>query len=238
MTIDTKPLSERLRASFAYDADTGLVTRRVAVAQFPVGSSVGSTSSQGYLAARFEGRSYLLHRLIWVMVTGEWPIVGIDHINHKRTDNRWSNLRLATNAQNSRNRLLQPNNSSGVKGVFFNRTRNLWEAQIGVNWKKVHLGRFKTIEEATAAYRAAAKKYFGDFSYIPAPLEIDRAADAAAVSSRKSTVKISRHEANIIRAEFRAGTATQVALAKKYGLARRTVWEICNGLAWKEAHHG
>ena len=85
-----------------------------------------------------------------------------DHINGDRLDNRRVNLRIATNFQNSGNYGAQKNNKLGVRGV----RQRQWgfEASIRANGKRHYLGCFNTIEEATAAYRAAAKLHFGEFA--------------------------------------------------------------------------
>lgn len=99
-----------------------------------------------------------LHRLIIDPPAG----VVVDHINGDGLDNRRSNLRVATNAENGRNRRISVANKSGFKGVDFNRGR--WRATIRDGSRPVFLGRFKTPEEAHDAYCKAAVKLHGDFS--------------------------------------------------------------------------
>lgn len=90
----------------------------------------------------------------------------IDHINRDSLDNRRQNFRLSTNSQNLANRGPQANNTSGYKGVTWDRSHCRWAAQIKVNMKHISLGRFKDIREAAKAYNDAAKKYFGEFAYL------------------------------------------------------------------------
>lgn len=85
----------------------------------------------------------------------------VDHINGDTLDNRRCNLRLATPAQNGRNRGKYPNNTSGFKGAFYHYGR--WQAGIRVDGKLMYLGTYNTPEEAHAAYCEAAKKYHGEF---------------------------------------------------------------------------
>ena len=72
-----------------------------------------TVSSYGYFRIRILGKAYQLHRVIWLYQTGEWPKEQVDHINHNRADNRWFNLREASNQENGKNRTRQRNNSSG-----------------------------------------------------------------------------------------------------------------------------
>ena len=110
-------------------------------------------------------KAYLkAHRLAWFFVYGEWPQKQIDHINGNKSDNRISNLRLATASQNLSNKGITKSNTSGYKGVSFNRTKKKWMASIKVNKKSINLGYFLTPEEASEAYKAAAIKHHGEFA--------------------------------------------------------------------------
>lgn len=89
----------------------------------------------------------------------------IDHKNGNGLDNRRENLRVATNAQNQRNRTARKDSKSGVKGVYASRSKKLpWRAEITVDGKNIHLGNFSTIEEATEARATASFQYHGDYS--------------------------------------------------------------------------
>lgn len=90
----------------------------------------------------------------------------VDHINHNPLDNRRSNLRIADRSLNMANSSIFKNNTSGHKGVTWCKERNKWQAQISVN--KVHriLGRFEDKLDAINAYKGAAEKFFGSYSYF------------------------------------------------------------------------
>lgn len=90
----------------------------------------------------------------------------IDHIHHNTLDNRIAELRLATRAENQHNRVLNRNNKSGYKGVYWYKPHKRWLASIRVNGKTKHLGYFATAEEAYEVYCIAAKKYFGEFAHF------------------------------------------------------------------------
>lgn len=107
-----------------------------------------------------------LHRLILERMLnrplrrGEY----VDHINGDGLDNRRCNLRLATAAQNQMNQRRRRDNTSGFKGVRFDRARQRWRAEIRVDGKHIFLGRFDTPVEAHRAYCKAAALYFGEFA--------------------------------------------------------------------------
>ncbi len=111
-----------------------------------------------YVGSHIDGRCVLLHTFI----TG---CKSVDHINHNSLDNRKSNLRECTQSQNLANSRMQSNNSSGFKGVSWDKNRNKYHAKISVFDKTVNLGRFKEAAEAAQAYDIAARKYFGEFAY-------------------------------------------------------------------------
>lgn len=95
------------------------------------------------------------------------PEFRVDHKSIWATlDNRRSNLRLATTSQNGANAKLKSSNTSGFTGVSWCGTTSRWRATIKVNWKRIHLGRFDTPQEAAAAYNSAAIKYFGEFARL------------------------------------------------------------------------
>lgn len=102
-----------------------------------------------------------LHREILGVRDGE-----VDHANRDKLDNRRSNLRIASHQFNSANRSKPKNNTSGYKGVYWDKKKKRWKAQIKVNQKKVYIGRFKDPIEAAKAYNRMAVKYFREFAFI------------------------------------------------------------------------
>ena len=89
----------------------------------------------------------------------------IDHIDNNPANNNVKNLRWATQKDNSCNRGKQKSNTSGFKGVSFNKPLNKYQARININGKLKHIGLFLTPEEASEAYEAKAKEYHGEFYY-------------------------------------------------------------------------
>jgi hypothetical protein len=120
----------------------------------------------------------------------------VDHINHDTLDNRRSNLRLATVNENGRNMRLPSHNSSGFKGVCWDKPRGKWKAYIHVNDKIVNLGRYEVMGDAVAAYDAAALQLHGEFARTnaslkttpPAPSHRNGARTSAGQSPRRLSI--------------------------------------------------
>jgi hypothetical protein len=167
--LDTKTLTaERLRCLLRYDAKQGRMFRRVATGSQPAGSEAGSPNKAGYIYVSLGGRTYRRGRLAWLYSKGVWPLQA-DHKNGVKDDDRLSNLREASQAQNNQN--VRGHSLCGVKGVSFNRRRKTkpWDARIYANDRDNFLGCFATKAEAAAAYEAAAEKAFGKFAASQRP---------------------------------------------------------------------
>jgi len=161
MSIEkSMPLLEILKENLQYDSLTGIFTWLISSAKcIKVGDIAGSLD-KGYVKIQINKKIYFAHRLAWLYMTGEMPKDVIDHINGIRNDNRICNLREATGQQNSHNQIKPfKNNTTGRLGVTFDKTTNKFLAQIRLNTKTKYIGRFSTLEEASAAYIAAKRKY-------------------------------------------------------------------------------
>jgi len=124
--------------------------------------TAGCKSSKGYWFISINYKRYLAHRLAWLYVTGYWPKHQIDHIDVDKLNNRFSNLREATNSQNHANILAQKNNKCGVKGVSLHQDGRKWVA-----WcKRNYLGIFDNIEDAAKAYEKASRHHYGSFARV------------------------------------------------------------------------
>ncbi len=88
----------------------------------------------------------------------------VDHIDNNRLNNNLENLRWATYQENNHNTKMRSNNTSGIKGVNWNKTFNKWQAYITTDGKRKHLGLFDNIEEAKQSRQKYANKVFGDFT--------------------------------------------------------------------------
>ena len=158
---------QELKRVLNYEPDTGLWCWRVQTSKrVDVGDSAGYRRSDGYLCIRIHGKLYLGHRLAWLYVYGVWPPSGIDHIDVDKSNCRISNLRLATQSENGRNHHKRNTNTSGYRGVHFDKRRKKWMAFISTEKKRKHVGYFETAESANEARIAAAIKLHGEFARI------------------------------------------------------------------------
>lgn len=155
---------KELKELFKYDADTGIFTRLTSThgGRWKAGTKAGSKHSAGYTQLKIGDNVYLIHRLAWLYVHGEFPQETLDHINGDKRDNRICNLRLATYRENNCNvpvvkgKLLP-------KGVV--RVGSKYRATIYHNYKQIHLGYFTSSDLAEKAYTSAADGYQGDFAH-------------------------------------------------------------------------
>lgn len=151
--------AERIRALFHYEPETGVFTRKVATSNSTkVGDIAGSLDRRGYRCIMVDGKIHKAHRLAWLYVYGSWPLMGLDHRNRVRDDNRIDNLREATPTQNCQNTSARTDNRSGYRGVHWHAANAVWVAQIRHNKKSVYLGSFGTPEAAYSAYLDAAAR--------------------------------------------------------------------------------
>jgi hypothetical protein len=112
------------------------------------GKMAGGIDGRGYLQISIFGKLRSAHRLAWIYVNGSAPEGQIDHINHNRLDNRIINLRVVTPLENTKNRKIRADNTSGVSGVYWNKKSSAWHVQLRVNGKHVSGGLFMLISEA------------------------------------------------------------------------------------------
>jgi hypothetical protein len=169
------PPREYLRECFDYDLESGALRWRerprghfsrpnvhAAFNAQSAGRLFGKVTRDGNgRAGELDGICYKAHRLIFKLMTGLDP-VEVDHRDRDRLNNRWSNLRDATQAQNNANVGARRHNRLGIKGVKPHGQRFI--ARITVDRRAVHLGVFDTPEAAHAAYVEAARARWGEFA--------------------------------------------------------------------------
>lgn len=130
------------------------------------GKSAGTRDRYGYGIITIYCVHYRCARVAWCILTGQWPTNEIDHINCDTGDDRAANLREATTSENHGNIRLQSNNTSGFKGVSWDKIRGKWQANIKKNGRMFNLGRFDRKEDAASAYEHAARSMFGEFARV------------------------------------------------------------------------
>lgn len=156
----------RLHEILSYDPTTGDFRWRVdRGGKARAGSIAGSVHPDGYRFIKINRVSHAAHRLAFMYMTGSEPPNQIDHINQDGTDNRWINLRPATQSQNCVNRHRTNVVGEGLRGVC--RCGNRFQAAISIREhgvkRRLHLGMFDTAQEAHAAYLTAAVERYGEF---------------------------------------------------------------------------
>lgn len=157
-------MTERLREFLSYDPEAGVFLWKAVPSQrVKVGSVAGSRNGNGYWKIGLDGRKHYAHRLAWLFVHGEWPADEIDHVNGIRDDNRLTNLRQATHAENCQNLSMNGKNRSGHPGVSWCARDRKWRADIKIHGRTRYIGYYDSIEDAIAA-RKAAKAEVHSFS--------------------------------------------------------------------------
>ena len=157
---------EYLKSILHYNVETGIFSWKL------LGSgrkkTVGCLDKKTkYWVIFIKNKLYLAHRLVWLYINGEFPLY-IDHKDRNRSNNKISNLRIATHSENMMNRKKQKN-KSGFRGVNFlndHKRSKPWYANINKNNKTIRLGYYSTAIEAAKAYDKAALTYHGEFASL------------------------------------------------------------------------
>ena len=155
----------RLHELLDYDPDTGEFRwRKQKKKNHHAGDVAGCRAMSGYWMIHIDGRNYRAHQLAWLYMEGEWGRPVIDHCDGDPFNNRWSNLRLASHANNAANRPRLRNNTSGFKGLSFDRRTGDYIAQITKDGKRHFLGHFPTAQQAHEACVAKARELHCEFA--------------------------------------------------------------------------
>ena len=149
---------EELKKILIYDSDTGIFRWRFSNKKaVHAGDTAGHKNKKGYIAIKYQDKSYLANRLAWLYTYGYNPENFIDHINRNTSDNRIVNLREATNQCNQRNSYNPVDNTSGIKGIYLYKRLNKWASRIVNNGNTIDLGTHHSFTEAVC-HRLAAEQ--------------------------------------------------------------------------------
>jgi hypothetical protein len=155
-----RPITQAmLREVVTYDPNSGLFSRKVNLSN-ACNEIIGTIGKQGYLVINILGDRWLAHRLAFLYMTGRFPENEIDHINHNRLDNRWSNLRACTSSENNMNMTIAKNNQTGCTGVsYYSKYGKKYRVTITTKRKQVNIGYFSDFFEACCSRKSAELKY-------------------------------------------------------------------------------
>lgn len=145
----------RLKEVLHYDPNSGVFTNRAARGANAAKGYTAGAPCGGYLVIQIDYRNYKAHRLAWLYVYGYCPENDIDHINRIPSDNRIDNLREASRSCNVRNSKTRKDNTSGIRGVSWNKAERKWVAYIQISGKRKPLGTYDTKLQAAQARLAA-----------------------------------------------------------------------------------
>lgn len=148
-----------LKNNLIYDKDTGLFHKHLKNGKIIKSGCVQSCRGKKYIRIGLLDTSFSAHRLAWLYVYGEFPDGQIDHIDGDGLNNKICNLRVVTHIENSRNKRLCKNNTSGHYGVYWDGRRNKWRARIKTEMKLISLGSFSNKEDAIYARKNAEKNF-------------------------------------------------------------------------------
>lgn len=149
--------AQRVRELLSYNPETGLLYRLTSSGGRSAGTIAGNRSKDGRIQIYIDNKNYKAHRVIWLLVTGEWPLYDVDHKDGNPSNNAWSNLRDVPHRINLENRVKAAKGSAiPLLGVIKNKAR--FGAQINVDGKRIWLGTYDTPEEAHQVYLGAKRK--------------------------------------------------------------------------------
>ena len=156
---------DQLKEVLHYCPETGVFTWLVGGSgRSGRGAVAGSFKTNGragklYGRITIRRREYLMHRLAFLYMTGDFPEDQVDHEDGNGLNNVWSNLRAVTRTENSKNVRKTRANTSGTTGVCWDKRSRRWYAYLGHNSRHMNLGQFHNKEDAIAAREAAEVTY-------------------------------------------------------------------------------
>lgn len=160
------PTQQRVRELFEYSIPHQGLVWKVSRSKAKAGSLAGAEDKDGYLVIGLDGQRYKAHRLVFLFHYGRVPAGQLDHVDCNKKNNLIENLREADGSQNRCNVRLQRVNSTGFKGVNYNKRARKYRAIIKARGMTRFLGYFDDPREAHAAYCSAAVEMHGEFARL------------------------------------------------------------------------
>lgn len=125
------------------------------------GKPAGCLKPHGYTQIGFKKKLYHKHRVVFFSVHGYLPPI-VDHIHGVEAGDGIGNIQAITQSQNCMKRKMRSDNTTGYRGVSFDKNKKRYSAGIKLNGKRISIGYFDTAIEASEAYKAKAKELFGE----------------------------------------------------------------------------
>lgn len=158
--MTNEDLLESARYRFSYNEDTGILYYSGWVSGMSkdrIGQPVGALDGKGYLMVHFHGKHVKVHQVIWLLKTGKWPLLEIDHDNRNKLDNSWGNLYEVSSRRNQLNR----SNNVDERYIYLRKDTSkysvkLYDPEIKVSF---NFGTYLSLEEAIRVRDAAEALY-------------------------------------------------------------------------------
>lgn len=160
---DLDTLTQKLLRELFYYKDGNLYWKNAPSGKIKKDSIVGTINAHGYRVTKINYKGYRVHRLIYLYHHGYLPDI-VDHIDGNKLNNNIENLREVTQTQNQHNRKINKSNTSGIKGVYWHKTKKKWLAGCSHNGKWKNFGPFATKEEAEKTIREFREKIHGIYA--------------------------------------------------------------------------
>jgi len=154
MATITDITADYARQLLNYNPETGRLRRVLTSGQLS-NRYADSQKRNGYRYVKLKGRRYAAHQLVWLLHYGVAPCGIVDHVNRDRQDNRVTNLRVVTAAENAQNAGIRADNASGYRGVCWHKRTKTWQVRIRAQGEHKFVGHFRVLSEAIEARREA-----------------------------------------------------------------------------------
>ena len=158
------PSVDKILRAFTYCPSTGVFTHHPSARSHHAGRVAGVIDRYGYRKLTIKRKEYKAHRLAWKLIHGVDPSHEVDHINGDKDDNSAGNLRAAIRIDNAHNTGLFRNNTSGHKGVSWDKRLGLWCGRVSHKGKVAFRFHHASIEDVVAKLMEARSKLHGEYS--------------------------------------------------------------------------